>query len=391
MDSSSDRQLAALAAACRRLTTQLRLTLALLALAAVAAPLACFLLLDRARSDATSIAIRHAAALFERVKLAAATYPSVRARAIELVDEKNQVRAALTLDPDGGLWQKFFDPQRGERLRVGLTADGISRVRLFDEKQKARLSSSVTRTDAKARIAGTTFFGDDEKPLLSLLTDDGATARMDVSDRKGKIRLSQGVDSDGWVYQSFSDPDGKLRLQTNVSAKSQVNFLLQAAGGKNHFTVSDSVQGGTSLQLLDASGRPRIAQSVGPKGNPAIELSDAQGRTRLGLQISSENRADLWLYGSSGNALIGLSTFENNRSSFAFWDANSRGRLGQGITEKGLAYFENYGVDAKIKMSVHTGADGTFTSYVYKTPGERAWETTSNIMTGVDILERLFR
>jgi hypothetical protein len=68
----------------------------------------------------------------------AAQVPAVlRARMIELVDERGQVRANLKVEPDGAAVFRLRDAEGAIRVKLGATADGSGLLLLDDRSEPA--------------------------------------------------------------------------------------------------------------------------------------------------------------------------------------------------------------------------------------------------------------
>ena len=74
--------------------------------------------------------------------LLAAGYPEtggeVVVERLVLRDDQGRVRARLGIDGSGVL-QRFFDATGTERIRLGITAEGLAQQRLFDQQGRVRV------------------------------------------------------------------------------------------------------------------------------------------------------------------------------------------------------------------------------------------------------------
>ena len=119
-----------------------------------------------------------------------------------LRDDQGRVRARLGID-GGGVLQRFFDATGTERIRLGITAEGLAQQRLFDQQGRVRVSSSTYPDDhPKAPgVAGSVYYDGREAKRIRLATDAEGVAVQQFKDGEGADRLATRVDPAGRVAQ----------------------------------------------------------------------------------------------------------------------------------------------------------------------------------------------
>ncbi|UII35009.1 hypothetical protein LVD17_14460 [Fulvivirga ulvae] len=228
----------------------------------------------------------------------------VISKSLEIRDNNERTRYLIKSGADSEIFERYYDNAMVERLQLGITSNGTSRVRLFDELGNKRISSSVLRTDTENSFVATTHYFPDEDPAHST-TVTNEYAITNVYDLHGKIRLRSGT-INGFGFNGFYDNAGKIRLELNTSPDSNANILFSDSNKNQRMRLAQMSTGETGIYLLDNYGKYRQGFGINTNDVAFIESVNSNNKVMFGSHTYSNGKNKTYIYKSPGKNLWDL-------------------------------------------------------------------------------------
>lgn len=227
------------------------------------------------------------------------------------------------------------------------------------------------------------------------LPDEITLKGLKIEDGNGNIVYSIGPSKDDFISQSFFDNQGNRKIGVSV--------------GRNKYAA---------LSIYDNNSQARLNFSVIENNNvmsPKMNMRDKNGNLVTSIRENPGSWSGLYFYNNKKlGAFIGgiredgtkegfinsVSTYdEDGKLSGEMISSKTGGKIAlfdkKGIyrnvayvasdNSSGFMIKNNKGEDAFFTI---TDADGKIQKFIYRTPGEKAWGTISNIVTGAGILDK---
>lgn len=225
----------------------------------------------------------------------------IKCKSIKVVDNKNIKRYSLTTGERSEILQTFYDNSTTERLHLGITEGGVSRIRLFDEVGEPRISSSVTRTDDKSPLVGTTYYHPDEKPAYSTLLIDNYSISQ-FYDTNGQVRIRSGCSNMFGFYALF-DKNGVERMEINTDPNSNASIVYMDNNNRSRIKLTQSVEGNAGLYLFDNYGTYRQGIGINYENLAFIESTNNNKKVMFGSYTYYNGTNKTYIYRSPGKKL----------------------------------------------------------------------------------------
>nr|WP_321485599.1 hypothetical protein [uncultured Draconibacterium sp.] len=194
------------------------------------------------------------------------------------------------------------------------------------------------------------------------------------------------------LWQQFFDNEKKMRIAIGITS-----------------------DGSNKIRLYDELGNPRWVTTVTKKNieKPFFvtatfkeneEIQSLFGTVNLNPQIAFYNRKKIVFtggYDNDSNSSF-FELFNNNNQKYRlrcgenelhqmFVDKYGQYRLGQGITNSQLSYFEQIKSGSETNFKLTTDANGNFNAYSYKTPSDRLFKGASLFSTAKTFYDLIFK
>ncbi|MBO9462478.1 hypothetical protein [Labrenzia sp. R5_0] len=291
-------------------------------------------------------------------------------------------------------------------LEVKITATEVKNigesVKILNEKiSKIHADLKIIQLDIEKRydamLKNPTFdsvtvkhAGSDAK--ISLYFNEDGTFRQVFYDASGTERVFVGINDQGGSAIRLKDKNGKTRISmgTNGNAPNESGAgLLVASPNEKPAIVLKAQQNLHAIHLINPTTNDENVRilstseghsgfiNLGKNGKTLTFLGDIDGRSFY--QMGDEYGVPRFVMGSAVSEL----------SPFVLKMLNEKGqvRLMSGIADDGVSFFTFMKDSQKPAFNLTANNKGDFASYVYKSPGQVAWETLSGVSTGKTLLD----
>lgn len=159
----------------------------------------------------------------------------------KVVDSNGTVRMEVRSYDRQGIFQRFYNQDGVERIQLHITENDVARLALLYEEGLGKSLEMVTYPSdfsllKTAPIAGYVVFDRNEAIRVWNGTTKNGGLYQTLSDREGRIRISNFIDQEGNIAQGFYGQNRNVQAATSISKQSQVEFAV--ARGKVEATSS---------------------------------------------------------------------------------------------------------------------------------------------------------
>lgn len=303
----------------------------------------------------------------------------LKVRRIELVDERGNTRMELSVDGTGNPSLRMFDNKDKPRLSFNVDKESNSTLSF-----KSPIDDQSLTVGTQAGQPAILFSKGTVLRCGLTMTPDGSAGLL-MQDKQGSpaLRLRTGGTGDSTLQFLGDDKEPRLALSHSAQGASAT---FSAAGGKNRVCISSAATH-SSLFLTDLRNSERLSLGCAGKSGPFMMIRDDKERARIKQVMDDEGRATLAVLDSALSEVIGMSEGESGTRISIAHAKDPRGKLQLEVNsagEAGVALFRSSDRFADVAL----GANKEGPQLIFGLEGNpRIGLAVSSSRTGIQVID----